>query len=122
MYVCIYIILRFFWQNKELELELEFSYRSWEPNYTPGWKEMMQSRENHNSKKQRANQHSQSVSKMSVSTSSGKPKHCNGPFAASGHMVQNPPCWSASCPLGHPEQSDFIKTNLHFLCFGCPSA
>ena len=23
MYVCIYIILRFFWQNKELELELE---------------------------------------------------------------------------------------------------
>ena len=46
----------------------------------------------------------------------------NGPFAASGHMVQNPPCWRASCPLGHPEQSDFIKTNLHFLCFGCPSA
>ena len=43
---------------------------------------------------------------------------CNGPFAASGHMVQNPPCWRASCPLGHPEQSDFIKTNLHFLCFG----
>ena len=46
----------------------------------------------------------------------------NGPFAASGHMVQNPPCWRASCPLGHPEQSDFIKTNLHFLCCGCPSA
>ena len=46
----------------------------------------------------------------------------NGPFAASGHMVQNPPYWRASCPLGHPEQSDFIKTNLHFLCFGCPSA
>ena len=46
----------------------------------------------------------------------------NGPFAASGHMVQNPPCWRASCPLGHPEQSDFIKINLHFLCFGCPSA
>ena len=46
----------------------------------------------------------------------------DGPFAASGHMVQNPPCWRASCPLGHPEQSDFIKTNLHFLCFGCPSA
>ena len=46
----------------------------------------------------------------------------NGPFAASGHMVQNPPCWRASCLLGHPEQSDFIKTNLHFLCFGCPSA
>ena len=47
---------------------------------------------------------------------------CNGSFAASGHMVQNPPCWRASCPLGHPKQSDFIKTNLHFLCFGCPSA
>ena len=47
---------------------------------------------------------------------------CNGPFAASGHMVQNPPCWRASCPLGHPEQSDFIKINLHFLCFECPSA
>ena len=46
----------------------------------------------------------------------------NGPFAASGHMVQNPPCWRTSCPLGHPQQSDFIKTNLHFLCFGCPSA
>ena len=46
----------------------------------------------------------------------------NGPFAASGHMVQNPPCWKASCPLGHPQQSDFIKTNLHFLCFECPSA
>ena len=45
----------------------------------------------------------------------------NGPFAASGHMVQNPPCWRASCPLGHPEQSNFIKINLHFLCFGCPS-
>ena len=28
----------------------------------------------------------------------------NGPFAASGHMVQNPPCWRASCPLGHPEK------------------
>ena len=37
-------------------------------------------------------------------------------------MVQNPPCWRASCPLGHPEQSDFIKTNLHFLCCGCPSS
>ena len=49
-------------------------------------------------------------------------KWLNGPFAASSHMVQNPPCWRASCPLGHPEQSDFIKTNLHFLCFGCPSA
>ena len=46
----------------------------------------------------------------------------NGPFAASGHMVQNSPCWRASCTLGHPEQSDFIKTNLHFLCFECPSA
>ena len=46
----------------------------------------------------------------------------NGPFAAGGHMVQNSPCWRASCPLEHPEQSDFIKTNLHFLCFGCPSA
>ena len=46
----------------------------------------------------------------------------NGPVAAGGHMVQNPPCWRASCPLGHPEQSDFIKTNLHFLCFGRPSA
>ena len=46
----------------------------------------------------------------------------NGRFAASGHVVQNPPCWRASCPLGHPEQSDSIQTNLHFLCFGCPSA
>ena len=30
-------------------------------------------------------------------------------------------CWRASCPLGHPKQSDFIKINLNFLCFGCRS-
>ena len=29
----------------------------------------------------------------------------NGPFAANGHMVQNPPCWSASYALGHPKQN-----------------
>ena len=28
----------------------------------------------------------------------------NGPFAASGHMVQNPSCWRASYALGHPKQ------------------
>ena len=44
-------------------------------------------------------------------------EEANGPFAASGHMVQNPPCWRASCPLGHPEQNNFIKTNLHFSLF-----
>ena len=49
-------------------------------------------------------------------------RNIDGPFAASGHMVQNPPCWRASCPLGHPEQREVIKPNLHFLCFGCPSA
>ena len=44
-------------------------------------------------------------------------------------MVQNPPCWRASCQLGHPEQSDFIKTNLHFFslfwmsqCVACSPA
>ena len=46
----------------------------------------------------------------------------NGPFAADGHMVQNPPCWRASYALGHPKQSDFIQLNLNFLCFACPSA
>ena len=29
----------------------------------------------------------------------------NGPFAANGHMVQNPPCWRASYALGHAKQS-----------------
>ena len=46
----------------------------------------------------------------------------NGPFAANGHMVQSPPCWRASYPLGHPKQSDLFQSNLNFVCFGCPSA
>ena len=41
----------------------------------------------------------------------------NGPFAASGHMVHA----GGQAVLGHPKQSDFIKINLNFLCFGCPS-
>ena len=28
----------------------------------------------------------------------------NGPFAANGHLVQNPPCWNATYALGHPKQ------------------
>ena len=27
MYVCMYIILRFFWQNKKLELKIEYHHR-----------------------------------------------------------------------------------------------
>ena len=42
-----------------------------------------------------------------------------GPFAASGHMVHAG--GQAAHSLGHPKQSDFIKNNLNFLCFGCPS-
>ena len=30
-----------------------------------------------------------------------------GPFAANGHMVQNPPCWRASNALGHAKQRKF---------------
>ena len=45
----------------------------------------------------------------------------NGPFAASGHMVQNPPCWRASYPLGHPKQRKCKFGLMKSLCFGCPS-
>ena len=45
-------------------------------------------------------------------------KPFNGPFAANGHMVQNPPCWGASYALGHPKQRDYIQSHLNFLCFG----
>ena len=31
----------------------------------------------------------------------------NGPFAANGHIVQNPPCWSTSYTLGHSKQRKF---------------
>ena len=37
----------------------------------------------------------------------------NGPFAASGHMVQNPPCWRASCPLGQQQQQQQQSLLLH---------
>ena len=45
----------------------------------------------------------------------------NGPFAANGHMVQNPPCWRASYPLGHPKQRKFKFVLMKSLCSGCPS-
>ena len=45
----------------------------------------------------------------------------NGPFAAGGHMVQNPPCWRASCPLGHPQQRKCKFVLMKSLCSGCPS-
>ena len=32
----------------------------------------------------------------------------NGPFAAYGHMVQNPPRWWAIFALGHPKQRKFM--------------
>ena len=45
-------------------------------------------------------------------------REINGTFAASGsHGI----CWRASSPLGHPKQSDLIKMNFNFVCFGCPS-
>ena len=45
----------------------------------------------------------------------------NGPFAASGHMVQNPPCWRASYALGHPKQRKCKFILMKSLCSGCPS-
>ena len=45
----------------------------------------------------------------------------NGPFAASGHMVQNPPCWRASYVLGHPKQRKCKFVLMKSLCSGCPS-
>ena len=45
----------------------------------------------------------------------------NGPFAASGHMVQNPPCWRASYALGHPKQRKWKFVLIKSLCSGCPS-
>ena len=45
----------------------------------------------------------------------------NGPFAASGHMVQNPPCWRASYALGHPQQRKCKFVLMKSLCSGCPS-
>ena len=44
------------------------------------------------------------------------------PFAASGNMVQNLPCWRASYALGHPKQRRFKCDKMQSLCFGCPSA
>ena len=46
---------------------------------------------------------------------------CNGPFAAGGHMVQNPPCWRASYALGHPKQRKCKFVLMKSLCSGCPS-
>ena len=48
-------------------------------------------------------------------------KRCNGPFAANGHMVQNPPCWRASYALGHPQQRKCKFVLMKSLCSGCPS-
>ena len=45
----------------------------------------------------------------------------NRPFAASGHMVQNPPCWRASYALGHPKQRKCKFALMKSLCSGCPS-
>ena len=45
-----------------------------------------------------------------------------GPFAANGHMVQNPPYWRESNALGHPKQRTFKFYWMKSLCFGCPSA
>ena len=36
----------------------------------------------------------------------------NRPFAVYDHMVQNPPCWRANRPLGHPKQK-----NIKLSCF-----
>ena len=36
----------------------------------------------------------------------------NRPFAVYDHMVQNPPCWRANRPLGHPKQK-----NIKLTCF-----
>ena len=55
------------------------------------------------------------------STSDGSKTKTNGPFAASGHMVQNPPCWRASYALGHPKQRKFKFVLMKSLCSGCPS-
>ena len=41
----------------------------------------------------------------------------NGPFAANGHMVQNPHCWRASCILGYPKQSDLNPVKFKFSLF-----
>ena len=46
----------------------------------------------------------------------------NGPFAANGREVQNPPCWRASYALGHPKQRKFKFVLMKSLCSGCPSA
>ena len=46
----------------------------------------------------------------------------NGPFAANGHMLQNPPCWRASCALGHAKQRKFKFDWMKALCFECPCA
>lgn len=45
----------------------------------------------------------------------------NGPFAWSGHMVQNHTCWYASCTLGLLKQSNSYLANLTCLWFGCPA-
>ena len=36
-------------------------------------------------------------------------------------MVQNPPCWRASCALGHPKQRKCKFVLMKSLCSGCPS-
>ena len=45
----------------------------------------------------------------------------NGPFAASGHVVQNPPCWRASHAPGHPKQRKCKFVLMKSLSSGCPS-
>ena len=45
----------------------------------------------------------------------------DGPFAAHGHMVQNPSCWRVSDALGHPKQRTFKFDLMKSLCSGCPS-
>ena len=45
----------------------------------------------------------------------------NGPFAASGYMVQNLPCWRASYVLGHPKQRNCKFVLMKSLCSGCLS-
>ena len=50
----------------------------------------------------------------------------NGPFAASGHMVQNPPCWRASCPLSRTKRlhQDKFAFSLFWMsqCVACSPA
>ena len=42
-------------------------------------------------------------------------------LAVTWYMLEGKLPTGTSFPLGHPKQSDFIRINLNFLCFGCPS-